>query len=214
MAVNLEKLFPREYVRNDGVTLNIYQAAIGDVGCVVWDAALVLAKYLESADFLHGRLLQDKTVLELGAGTGCLGIVAATFGAKVCITDLESCLPLMQMNIGENHEQITGKIEAQILDWNSHDTLTSRPDYILISDCIYYSESVKPLVDTINRLCEPHTIVLCSYEERTSGNKPELQRHFYELIEATFNVQEIPQNHQDDFYHSSDIHIMKFTKKS
>lgn len=80
MAVNLEKLFPREYVRNDGVTLNIYQAAIGDVGCVVWDAALVLAKYLESADFLHGRLLQDKTVLELGAGTGCLGIVAATFG--------------------------------------------------------------------------------------------------------------------------------------
>ena len=33
-------------------------------------------------------------------------------------------------------------------------------------------------------------------------------------MEATFNVQEIPQNHQDDFYHSSDIHIMKFTKKS
>ena len=56
------------------------------------------------------------------------------------ITDLESCLPLMQINISENEEQITGKIEAKILDWNSHDTLTSQPDYILISDCIYYSE--------------------------------------------------------------------------
>ena len=58
-------------------TLSINQAYIGDVGCVVWDAALVLAKYLEKA---RGNDLNGRKVLELGAGTGIVGLCCSVAG--------------------------------------------------------------------------------------------------------------------------------------
>ncbi|XP_029874658.1 protein N-lysine methyltransferase METTL21A isoform X3 [Aquila chrysaetos chrysaetos] len=50
------------------------------VAAVVWDAAVVLCAYLETG----GIDLGDRSVIELGAGTGLLGIVA---------TLLEHCIP-------------------------------------------------------------------------------------------------------------------------
>lgn len=40
-------LYPRSSDLDDDRTVNIYQSEIGDVGCVVWDAAIVLAKFYE-----------------------------------------------------------------------------------------------------------------------------------------------------------------------
>ena len=80
MAAPLDNLFVREIDRNDGQTLKINQSEIGDVGCVVWDAALVLTKYLESNDFERGAAWNGKQVLELGAGTGVVGLYAASLG--------------------------------------------------------------------------------------------------------------------------------------
>ncbi|XP_065494332.1 protein N-lysine methyltransferase METTL21A isoform X2 [Caloenas nicobarica] len=50
------------------------------VAAVVWDAAVVLCAYLE----MGVVDLRDRSVIELGAGTGLLGIVA---------TLLEHCIP-------------------------------------------------------------------------------------------------------------------------
>ena len=72
--------FIREIEKNNGDLVKIHQLEIGDVGCVVWDAALVLAKYLESEDFNRGLDLFRKNVIELGSGTGVVGIMALTFG--------------------------------------------------------------------------------------------------------------------------------------
>jgi hypothetical protein len=75
--------FEREFIRRDGRVLMIGQYEVGDVGCVVWDAAIVLAYYLESADFLDERgqnKLLGKAVVELGAGTGLVGLQAAASG--------------------------------------------------------------------------------------------------------------------------------------
>ena len=77
MAASLENTFVREIETNKTDILKIHQLEVGDVGCVVWDAALVLSKYLETPDFDKGRLLKGKKILELGSGTGCVGIVAA-----------------------------------------------------------------------------------------------------------------------------------------
>ena len=56
----------------------------GDTGVVVWDAAIVLSKYLETIrDQLRG-----KCVLELGSGTGAVGICAAALGARQVIKTL------------------------------------------------------------------------------------------------------------------------------
>ena len=75
--------FHRDFIRRDGRKLVIGQYEVGDVGCVVWDAAIVLSYYLESADFTDDKgcsILSGKTVVELGAGTGIVGIQAATSG--------------------------------------------------------------------------------------------------------------------------------------
>ena len=75
--------FEREFFRRDERLLKIGQYEVGDVGCVVWDAAIVLSRYLETADFVNDtqkNCLFGKTVVELGAGTGIVGIQAAACG--------------------------------------------------------------------------------------------------------------------------------------
>lgn len=72
--------FVREIEKNNGDVVKIHQLEIGDVGCVVWDAALVLSKYFETKDFDYGKQLHEKNVVELGAGTGVVGIIVATLG--------------------------------------------------------------------------------------------------------------------------------------
>ena len=81
--IDLEKVFVREVEKNDESVLKIHQSEVGDVGCVVWDAALVLSKYLETADFEYGQGLEGKSVIELGAGTGIVGLMAASFGCVI-----------------------------------------------------------------------------------------------------------------------------------
>lgn len=59
--------------------LTFLQKKVGDVSCVIWDAALVLAKYLDKTS-QKTKWLEGKQVLELGAGLGCAGITAACLG--------------------------------------------------------------------------------------------------------------------------------------
>lgn len=62
------------------VTLNFCQYECGDVNCVIWDAALVLAKYLETLFLKENKTFESKNVIELGSGLGCVGLAAACFG--------------------------------------------------------------------------------------------------------------------------------------
>lgn len=62
------------------VTLKFCQYEYGDVNCVVWDAALVLAKYLETLFIQTNDIFQSKKIIELGSGLGCVGLAAACFG--------------------------------------------------------------------------------------------------------------------------------------
>lgn len=61
-------------------TLKFFQKIEGDVSCVVWDASIVLAKYLERKFLDNPNNFKNRNVLELGAGVGCVGIAAACLG--------------------------------------------------------------------------------------------------------------------------------------
>ena len=60
-----------------------------DVAATIWDASVVLAHYVDSLGHAAWR---GKRVIELGAGTGLPGIVAARLGASVLLTDLADAL--------------------------------------------------------------------------------------------------------------------------
>lgn len=61
-------------------TLQLSQKIQGDVGCVVWDAAIVLAKYLEKLFEKNVETFKNLNVIELGSGVGCVGLTAACLG--------------------------------------------------------------------------------------------------------------------------------------
>ena len=105
-------------------------------GVVLWPAAIALAHdLLWRADGLRGR-----RVLELGAGTGLPGIVAASLGARVVQTDgHELALHVCRRN-GERNGACS--IEYRLADWTSW-TDGERYDWIIGAD-ILYGERMHP----------------------------------------------------------------------
>lgn len=53
------------------------------LGLTVWDAGIVLSKYLEYQRSIGKLHLRGKRCLEIGSGTGIVGLVAAALGAQV-----------------------------------------------------------------------------------------------------------------------------------
>nr|XP_055028974.1 protein-lysine methyltransferase METTL21D isoform X2 [Misgurnus anguillicaudatus] len=210
-----EDYFVREIEKNNGSVLRMYQCSKGDVGCVVWDAAIVLSKYLETQQFYNvqsdASTWHAKNIIELGAGTGLVGLVAATLGANVIVTDLEDLQPLLQLNIRKNQNLIrTGSITAK---GENVEDLLPQPHYILMADCIYYEQSVEPLVQTLKCLAGPETCIICCYEQRTVGVNPEIEKRFFELLLQDFQSEEIPPEKQDPEFNSPDIHLLHLRRR-
>jgi predicted nicotinamide N-methyase len=105
-------------------------------GVVLWPAAIALAhEIVARADDFRG-----KTVLELGAGTGLPGIVAASLGARVVQTDKQE----MAMSVCRRNGERNGAaaIEHRLVDWAEWAD-DARYDWIIGSD-ILYGESMHP----------------------------------------------------------------------
>jgi predicted nicotinamide N-methyase len=99
-------------------------------GVALWPAAIALAHEVATrADELKGT-----GVLELGAGTGLPGIVAASLGAHVAQTDRhELALSVCKRN-GERNG-VAG-VEHRLADWNEWDD-QRRYEWIIGSDILY-----------------------------------------------------------------------------
>lgn len=103
-------------------------------GIVLWPAAIALAHEI------LGRALDGVRILELGAGTGLPGIVAASLGARVVQTDRQSAaLHVCRQNAARN--EVT-TIEHRTADWTAWDD-TALYDMIIGSD-ILYAEPLHP----------------------------------------------------------------------
>lgn len=143
-------------------------------GLNVWDGSIALALYLERHP---EEYIMGKDILEVGAGTGLVGIAASFLGAKrVVLTDLEYAMANLQRNIDTNRRSDDGsdsfkvlQIDARVLDWfdnRSYDNISladhggvggeiSRwvPDIILASDVVWVDSLVLPLVQTLHYIC-------------------------------------------------------------
>ena len=84
-------------------------------------------------------------MLELGAGTGLPGIVAAPFGARVVQSDRkEMALAVCRRNGARNDGSGGSLITCRLADWTAwHDR--TRYDWILGSDILYAESSHEPL---------------------------------------------------------------------
>lgn len=69
-------------------------------------------------------------------------------------------------------------------------------------------------MSTVKALSGANTTVVMSYEQRTDGNKPELQRRFFALMEEYFTQTQIPIEDHHEVYRSEDINIFEFKKRN
>ena len=88
------------YTMRTGQVLVLHQSrSTFNCGSTLWSAGEVLARYLEQEKRSLFKWPSSMKVLELGAGLGLAGIVAACIGCgEVVLTDLESVLPFLRKN--------------------------------------------------------------------------------------------------------------------
>jgi predicted nicotinamide N-methyase len=102
-------------------------------GIALWPAAIALAHEMAV------RSVQGVRVLELGAGTGLPGIVAATLGAHVVQTDRNAGALVVSRRNAERNGVVLEQRAADWTDWREADAY----DFIIGAD-ILYAESVHP----------------------------------------------------------------------
>jgi hypothetical protein len=105
------------YFEKVGLNIVVDSALLTDMkatGGDVWHGSHALGLYLQG----QPDIVAGKRVLELGSGTGFLGLVAAAVGAEeVLVSDRAVMVPLMQANIDRNEAIVGTKAKAVELDW-------------------------------------------------------------------------------------------------
>ncbi|CAL8307065.1 unnamed protein product [Merluccius merluccius] len=173
------------------------------VAAVVWDAAIVLCMYL---DLLGEVEVRGKSAIELGAGTGLVGIVAALLGAQVTITDREPALELLSTNVrGNVPAQIQHSVSVSELSWGSDLDRYPAGAYHLVlgADIVYLEETFPALLRTLDHLCSDATVVLLACKIRY-----ERDSKFLDMLRKGFTVEEV---HYDS---ERDIHVYRATKRT
>ena len=110
----------------------------------------------EGSSFAGAFSVAGEAVLELGAGTGLVGLAARKlFGAKkLLLTDLPPLCPLLEANLRLNGEEVEGSVRPLLwqeagVSWLSEGHSYSR---VLMSDVLYHQPQYAPLHNALRVL--------------------------------------------------------------
>eukprot|EP00931_Biecheleriopsis_adriatica_P003587 TRINITY_DN105387_c0_g1_i1.p1 TRINITY_DN105387_c0_g1~~TRINITY_DN105387_c0_g1_i1.p1 ORF type:complete len:255 (+),score=36.56 TRINITY_DN105387_c0_g1_i1:111-875(+) len=158
-------------------------AALLYTGESVWDAALIFAKALgrQPALLLQPCAVRQhadvKVVVELGSGTGVLGLAASLLGANVVLTDLEALQLTIEENIQLNLAEISaggGSARYAQLNWEAPceqllDSLRGRVDTVLAADPVWRVDQAVDFARTVRLLLNatPGSRMLLARSDRT-----------------------------------------------
>lgn len=187
-------------------TIKVFTDPIGilkaGTGATVWDSALVLAKYLESNIDLN-----PKNILELGSGTGLLGIIMAKKypNANVTVSDQLCILPLLQQNIVESG---LNNINGKCIDWTSFNE-SKDYDLIVFSDLIAWPNLYDDLVRVLDLVSGKDSILIFANEKRDFKKEVD----FYSKLSVQFVFDYVREDKLDETFQSEDIYVFTAKKK-
>ncbi|KAI5064354.1 hypothetical protein GOP47_0021024 [Adiantum capillus-veneris] len=179
----------------------------------MWDSAVIMGMFLEHCHDSQVFNMRGKRCVELGAGCGFVGCVAALLGAEVTLTDLPGRLRQLQKNITENTTHLGSQLLARVeeLAWGEEldKRLTSPPpDFILASDVVYSEDIVDELLCTLQSLCGSSSTVILAAELRNDS----ILEYFLELSLKDFLVWRVPQSQWHSEFRSQRVAIYIMTK--
>ena len=187
----------------------------------VWDGSIVLAKHLEHA---YPGGLGGKRVLELGAGTGVVGLAASLLGADVLLTDLPVALDNLRAGVRLNARAAKGApVEAQALDWfepekseaawpDAARSVARGADLVVGADIVWVPELIAPLVRTLRFVADRRArgavplLVLIAHQTRSRSSDAAL---FRELKAARFAAAALPRSAHHPRFSDADIEILE-----
>jgi len=170
-----------------------------DTGRRTWEASVVFAKYIEAhSELVLGKSKDNGIVVEVGAGSGVVGISAAATDIPKCVvlTDLKYCHKALRRNAEASialwSKSKVGRTDIMVKSLNWKCVGTSGvwkngviPDVVLGSEVVWLYELVEPLARTLKALCEMRLVskgsppkIYLSYQSRGADLDDELRMIF------------------------------------
>ncbi|PPR02451.1 hypothetical protein CVT24_002000 [Panaeolus cyanescens] len=186
------------------LSISLHVDAAPGCGGLAWPAGQILGSYLVQKG---PEYIQDKTILELGSGTGLVGLVAGALGSTTTwITDQAPLLPIMNRNVILN--SLESNVVVAELNWGEPiPQEIPKPDIILAADCVYFEPAFPLLVQTLSDLSDPSTIILFCYKKRRKADK-----RFFTMLKKKFTWKEVMDDPNRGVYNSEAITLMSLTK--
>ncbi|XP_038646287.1 EEF1A lysine methyltransferase 3-like [Scyliorhinus canicula] len=184
-----------------GYHLRIARFVNADLGYSshIWDSAIFLCNYFEKENINF----TGKKVIELGSGTGMVGILAALLGGDVTLTDKPKIRTQLENNVGINMPSVCNhRIRFRPLVWGE-DLAKFSPiyDFVLGTDIVYSSAAYPALVKTLRYFGQlGTTIIMCSELRSVHGafHDDVITQYFHSQIVARLE--------------NKDINVYKITK--
>ncbi|CAA7260255.1 unnamed protein product [Cyclocybe aegerita] len=178
-------------------------------GGLAWPAGQILASYLvqKGPDYV-----KNKSILELGSGTGLVGLAVSVFPeTNVWITDQAPLLDIMKRNVLLNNLKAT--VTVAELNWSVSSLLPyvpediPRPDIILAADCVYFEPAFPLLVQTLSDLSDTSTKILFCYKKRRKADK-----RFFGMLKKKFTWKEVMDDPNRQIYNREAITLIRLFK--
>lgn len=187
------------------VSISLKIDASHGCGGIAWPAGEVLSNYIA---FRGIGYLQGKKIVEVGSGTGLVGLVAGALGGTVWITDQAPLLGIMQQNVTLNNLQSC--VSVRELNWG--ETLPSdmpTPELILAADCVYFEPAFPLLVQTLSEMAvRGSTEILFCYKKRRKADK-----RFFAMLKKKFSWEEVEDDPNREIYNREAISLLTLTKR-
>jgi predicted nicotinamide N-methyase len=162
-----------------------------NLGLKTWSSAVLMSQRLHNVRSLLPQRFDR--VLELGAGTGLVGIAAAsTWNCHAVLTDLPEILPNLRRNVDLNRDLIAtrlGKVETRALDWADEADVASDEEnkfmVILAADPIYSPDHPRLLVNAVRRWIswspQARFVVELPLRDRYDAERRQLRKVLHEM---------------------------------
>ncbi|NML23811.1 methyltransferase domain-containing protein [Pseudoflavitalea sp. G-6-1-2] len=125
----------------------------------LWPAAIAMSDYIHQ----HPETVQNKTVLELAAGLGMPGLLAARYAKSVCCSDyLQPAVDVMAASAA--HSGLSN-ISCALLDWNNLPPAIET-DVLLMSDVNYDTAEFDQLYKVLLSFLTRGTSILLTTPQR------------------------------------------------